>query len=114
MTIDLGYGRDFTGRIASAANPRGATVRGATPICCAPRRRPTSPAARSAPTGGTYPLAQTQDHHSMEGRPIVREADLDYFEAHPDFATAHSEKPHENSMWDEWDLPGLAAVGHDD
>ncbi len=101
VTIDLGYGRDFPGRIAGAANGTGG----------GPGRNGyllrTSEALHIArgglrATGGVYPLAQTQDHHSMEGRPIVREAALDIFGEHPDFATADSEKPHEKSMWDEW------------
>jgi molybdopterin-containing oxidoreductase family iron-sulfur binding subunit len=33
----------------------------------------------------TYPLAVTQEHNSMEGRGIVREAPLDYYHDHPDF-----------------------------
>ena len=37
-------------------------------------------------TGETYPIACTQNHWSMEGRAIVREANLEQFKAHPDFA----------------------------
>jgi molybdopterin-containing oxidoreductase family iron-sulfur binding subunit len=33
----------------------------------------------------TYPLAVTQEHNSMEGRGIVREAPLDYYHEHTDF-----------------------------
>ncbi|MXX61012.1 MAG: 4Fe-4S dicluster domain-containing protein [Holophagales bacterium] len=101
VTLDLGYGRDFPGRIASAANAEGRAP-GRNVYLLRGSEAPDLARGTLSPTGGTYPLAQTQDHHSMEGRPIVREADLDYFETHPDFATAHSEKPHENSMWDEW------------
>ncbi len=102
VTIDLGYGRDFAGRIASGANSGGHSpgqnaylLRSSTAL-----HQARGAVARA---DGVWPLAQTQDHHSMEGRPIVREADLDVFEQMPDFATAHSEKPHENSMWDEWE-----------
>ena len=101
VTLDLGYGRDFPGRIASAANAGGRGP-GRNAYLLRTSDAPHRARGTLSPTGGTYPLAQTQDHHSMEGRPIVREADLDYFEEHPDFATAHSEKPHENSMWNEW------------
>jgi molybdopterin-containing oxidoreductase family iron-sulfur binding subunit len=34
-------------------------------------------------TGKTYPFAQTQTHHSMEGRAFVREAGLDEFRKNP-------------------------------
>src|SRR3974377_1909967 len=36
--------------------------------------------------GRSFPLACTQQHWSMEGRPIVREANLETFRSHPDFA----------------------------
>ncbi len=101
VTIDLGYGRDFGGRIASAVNDADHTPgRNAYLLRTSDALHVGRCTLRAS--GGSYPLAQTQDHHSMEGRPLIREADLDYFEEHPDFATAHSEKPHENSMWDEW------------
>ena len=101
VTIDLGYGRDFGGRIASTANDEDHTPgRNGYLLRTSDALHVGRCALRAS--GGSYPLAQTQDHHSMEGRPLVKEADLDYFAEHPDFATAHSEKPHENSMWDEW------------
>lgn len=34
-------------------------------------------------TGKTYPLARTQTHHTMEGRPIVRETTLEEFRKDP-------------------------------
>jgi Fe-S-cluster-containing dehydrogenase component len=34
-------------------------------------------------TGKTYPLAQTQTHHSMEGRALVREAELSDYQKNP-------------------------------
>src|SRR6185295_7817596 len=37
-------------------------------------------------TGDRHVLATTQDHHSMEGRPIVRTATLEEFRQHPEFA----------------------------
>ena len=37
-------------------------------------------------TGETHVIACTQHHWSMEGRPAVREANLEQFKAHPDFA----------------------------
>jgi molybdopterin-containing oxidoreductase family iron-sulfur binding subunit len=39
-----------------------------------------------AKTGDTYQLACTQDHWSLEGRNIVREATLEHFEKEPNFA----------------------------
>ncbi len=37
-------------------------------------------------TGKTYPLAQTQEHRSMEGRDLVREGTLDRYHEDPAFA----------------------------
>lgn len=58
--------------------------------------------AKLTPVGETYLVASTQNHGSMEGRPIVREANLEDYKAHPDFAKnfdleahAHSYIPHD-------------------
>ncbi len=37
-------------------------------------------------TGEKYRLASAQEHHSMEGRPLVREATLEEYRKEPDFA----------------------------
>jgi MoCo/4Fe-4S cofactor protein with predicted Tat translocation signal len=37
-------------------------------------------------TGKTYPMAQTQEHRSMEGRDLVREGPLDHYQENPAFA----------------------------
>jgi len=45
-------------------------------------------------TGETHPLATTQSHWSMEGRPAVREANFEEFSKDPDFATEmHGTEP---------------------
>jgi MoCo/4Fe-4S cofactor protein with predicted Tat translocation signal len=44
--------------------------------------------------GQTHVIATTQSHWSMEGRPAVREANLDEFDKDPEFATEmHDEEP---------------------
>jgi MoCo/4Fe-4S cofactor protein with predicted Tat translocation signal len=48
-------------------------------------------------TGRRYKLAATQDHHSMEGRPIVRSAVIDEFRKDPQFAI-HEEQPPEPTL----------------
>jgi molybdopterin-containing oxidoreductase family iron-sulfur binding subunit len=47
--------------------------------------------AKLRKTGKTYTLACTQDHWSMEGRPIIREANLEQYEKNPRFAKAMNE-----------------------
>jgi molybdopterin-containing oxidoreductase family iron-sulfur binding subunit len=44
------------------------------------------PAVTLKVTGRDYPLAQTQEHRSMEGRDLVREGTLERFEKEPAFA----------------------------
>ena len=44
-------------------------------------------------TGRRYDLVTTQEHHSMEGRDLVRVADLAAFQANPHFAAPDAEKP---------------------
>ena len=48
-----------------------------------------------------YLIATTQDHGSMEGRPIVRMATLDEFRAEPDFAR-EVVKPIEGIPWEDY------------
>ena len=78
ITLHLGYGRKRSGRIANgcgfsayqlstAESPNGAV------------------GLQISGTYEKYPLATTQDHHSMEGRDFVREASLDYYKDHPHF-----------------------------
>ncbi len=48
---------------------------------------------------GTYELAITQDHHSMEGRPLVREAELTAFKENGKlYPEAHYHEPHQ--LWE--------------
>ena len=54
-------------------------------------------------TGKTYKLSSTQDHGSMAGRPIVREATLDEFKANQHFATEAVEHPPLRGIYPEHD-----------
>jgi MoCo/4Fe-4S cofactor protein with predicted Tat translocation signal len=49
----------------------------------------------------TYKISSTQDHGSMEGRPLVREATKHHFNEHPDFAQHMVEHPPLKSLWKE-------------
>ncbi len=67
--LTLGYGRTSAGRIGSGVGFDTFTLRGSQ-----------APGFASGATltrvGRTYPLSATQEHGSMEGRPIVRESTL--------------------------------------
>ncbi|MDK1020071.1 MAG: 4Fe-4S dicluster domain-containing protein [Candidatus Hydrogenedentes bacterium] len=79
VSVTLGYGRRSAGRVGNDVGVDLYAIRTA--------EAPGFDNGLSLePTGKTYPLAGTQDHGSMEGRPIVREASLEHYKEHPDFA----------------------------
>lgn len=73
VSIAVGYGREGIGKVADG---KGVNVFQLMNLkngyrCLA------GTTVTITPTGETYPLATTQTHHSMEGRPIVRETVLE-------------------------------------
>lgn len=78
ITLYSGFGRTHSGRVGSG---QGVDIRGlfasASPLF-------TSGTVSSS--ANTYSIASTQDHHSMEGRPLIREATLVAYKANPTFA----------------------------
>jgi MoCo/4Fe-4S cofactor protein with predicted Tat translocation signal len=79
LGLALGYGRTRAGRVAREAGFNVYPLRTVAALNLAS-------GATLTTTGQTYPLSCTQSHWSMEGRPIVREANLDHYRQHPDFA----------------------------
>jgi len=81
ISIALGYGRSVVGRVGKGAG-----------FNAYPLRTTTQPyfvvGASAKATGDTYKLALTQEHWALEGRggDLTREATLDEYKAHPDFA----------------------------
>lgn len=96
VALELGYGREGIGRIADGV---GFNVN--------PIRSSKSPyyasGAKISTTGRTYKVANTQDHNSMEGRPLIREATLDAYKKNPTFAPdmAMLSDEHLKSLWEE-------------
>jgi molybdopterin-containing oxidoreductase family iron-sulfur binding subunit len=79
LGLALGYGRPKTGRVGYG------TGFNVYPL----RTLETANFAVGAtlrPTGESYPLSCTQNHWSLEGRPIIREANLEQYRQKPDFA----------------------------
>jgi MoCo/4Fe-4S cofactor protein with predicted Tat translocation signal len=79
LGLALGYGRSRSGRVGQGVGYNAYRL----------RTRAAQNLAVGATihgTGRTYSLSCTQDHWSMEGRPIVREADWQQFQRQPDFA----------------------------
>ena len=59
--------------------------------------------ARVSLAGGEVKLAQTQEHHSMEGRPLVIDATLEQYRATPDFAQWRAPTPMLGPLWTQVD-----------
>ena len=95
VILALGYGRKGVGRVAEGAGFDSYTLRGSATLFDAP-------GATVTKAQGGYKLASTQDHGSMENRPIVREASLDEFRKEPAFVEKYEimDPEHIKSLWD--------------
>jgi len=78
--LPLGYGREKTGRVGHGAGFNVYPLRTSDAMSYA------SGAELTRTDDQSYELANTQSHWHMEGRPVVREANLEQFRAHPAFA----------------------------
>jgi molybdopterin-containing oxidoreductase family iron-sulfur binding subunit len=79
LALALGYGRTQTGRVGTGTGFNAYALRTA-------QSPDVAVGATIRLAGVTYPLSCTQDHWSMEGRPIIREANLDQYRQKPRFA----------------------------
>ena len=81
VALALGYGRTKTGRVGRNSGYNAYSIRTTKNLHCAT-------GATLADTGARHSLSITQDHGAMEGRPIIREANLeeyrDYKKKHAD------------------------------
>ena len=116
VVVSLGYGRTAAGRVGGDIG--GDMVPVGTDVY--PLRTSDSMhvaiGATLAPTGREYPLAGTQDHHAIDtvGRAerdkragvLIREATLDHYREHPDFARHAVHHPPLKSLWKELSLKG--------
>jgi len=91
VTITLGYGRKRAGRVGSEQGFNAYELRtSANPYIAS--------GVKITKTGQTYHLASTQGMQSMDTpdgdhRPLVREASLEEYKKHPDFAKEEGEAP---------------------
>jgi molybdopterin-containing oxidoreductase family iron-sulfur binding subunit len=94
VVLPLGYGRELTGRVGEGTGFNAYSVR--------PSKSPDFVSgAKLKVTRDSYELATTQEHGSMEeggsfmqGRAIIREANLDQYQEHPDFASKMGMEAH--------------------
>jgi MoCo/4Fe-4S cofactor protein with predicted Tat translocation signal len=82
LGLPLGFGREKCGRIS---NFNGAKVGFNFYPLRTSANQTIAVGAKAAATAEKYTFACTQDHWSLEGRPIVREANLKQFKDHPNF-----------------------------
>jgi molybdopterin-containing oxidoreductase family iron-sulfur binding subunit len=102
VTVHLGYGRERTGRVGRWAGFDAYKLRTAS-------MRWIVPGVRIERTGKRAVLASTQDHGSMEGRPLARHAGVSHYLEHPDFAREMEETPsREMSLYPEVKYEGHA------
>ncbi|UCG60352.1 MAG: TAT-variant-translocated molybdopterin oxidoreductase [Candidatus Zixiibacteriota bacterium] len=92
VLLELGYGQENLGRVANGVGFNTYLLRHSD----APYY---DRGLTMVKTGKTYKLASTQNHGSMEGRPHVREATLDEYRRHPNFAPEAVHHPPLVSMW---------------
>jgi len=94
ISIALGYGRTAAGRVGSGVGFNAYSLRTSDKMWFAS-------GVKMRKTGGKHKLACTQDHGSMEGRPIVRENTLAGYKEKAEFYPKEIEHPPLVSLWDE-------------
>lgn len=93
ISVALGYGRDVAGKVGNGV---GKNMFPLLPVDSGNKRLWISDADVRTSTK-KFPLAISQTHHSMEGRPIVREATFDEWKMNP--ATGNAlKKEHEDNQ----------------
>jgi molybdopterin-containing oxidoreductase family iron-sulfur binding subunit len=101
VTLHLGYGRRHAGRIGDGLGFDAYRLRTSETLWAAP-------GAGIRKTGARTRLATTQDHHSMEGRRLVRSTTLDVYRDHPDFVAEHHGIDENASLYPEYPYDGYA------
>ncbi len=97
ITVELGYGRRQAGRVGDGVGSDAYALR--------PTDRAWATPVTLTATGEHHELATTQNHHSIEGRELIRHADLSYYRDHPDFAHhvgEHVPAPEESLYPEPW------------
>ncbi|MGN8057924.1 TAT-variant-translocated molybdopterin oxidoreductase [Pedobacter sp. 22163] len=99
-SIALGYGRTKTGKagndVGKNAFPFVSFVNGTFQYATS---------VTITPTGGYYELAQTQTHHSFEGRAVIKEATFKEYLKNPGAGNEKGEHK-DYDLWDKWEKPG--------
>lgn len=86
ITLSVGYGRKDLGRVANAL-PEDSDAVGFNAYTLMQGFNEVHTSVSVSTLGTTYPIASTQDHASMEGRELVREATIAEYKDNPSFAS---------------------------
>ncbi|MVN21153.1 TAT-variant-translocated molybdopterin oxidoreductase [Mucilaginibacter arboris] len=101
ISVALGYGRTLSGKVGTGVGKNAFpffTFKNGTFQTAAP--------ASISTTGDVYILAQTQTHHSYEGRNIIRETSFDKYLKDPSSANGRHEAEHKTyTLWPEYNRP---------
>jgi MoCo/4Fe-4S cofactor protein with predicted Tat translocation signal len=103
VSVALGYGRTSSGKVGDGVGKnaypfysyRNGTFQ-------------TTGVATIEVTGGKSPLAQTQTHHSYEGRDVIRETSFAKYVKDPKSGSGRGEEKkdyNDKSLWDEYERP---------
>jgi molybdopterin-containing oxidoreductase family iron-sulfur binding subunit len=94
VTIPLGYGRKKTGPVGEESGFNGYLLRTSSNPHFIAADGKTVTSVKVAKVAGTYALATTQEHWSIEGRGLLREATLERYRDDPEFVTKIAEDAH--------------------
>ncbi|TAF45470.1 MAG: 4Fe-4S dicluster domain-containing protein [Sphingobacteriales bacterium] len=95
VSVALGYGRQKVGKVGDGVG------KNAYPFLA------TNAAVTITKIEGYYELAQTQTHHSFEGRDIIREATFAEYLENPSHGSGnHGEKHKTYDLWKKFEQPG--------
>ena len=103
VVVALGYGREMTGRVGRKSGFNAYKIRTSSAPYIAS-------GASLTRTGTMLALATTQEHGSMEGRPIVREATLENWKTKADFATNMDLEAHFPGVIDTYEVKTTGRV----
>jgi MoCo/4Fe-4S cofactor protein with predicted Tat translocation signal len=98
VTIALGYGRKQTGPVGEEAGFNGYLLRTSSNPHFIAADGQAIESVKVTKVGRTYPLSITQEHFSIEGRGLVREATLDHYRQDNEFVkkiAGAEEMPHQ-------------------
>ncbi len=99
VEVSLGYGRTAGGNLLDGLGFNANAIRTSTAPWFAA-------GLAVSKTGREYPLAATHEHWTMENRHLIREATLEEYQEHPDFAQEGEGK--QPSLYGDYEYPGYS------